>query len=98
MCGTNGVLTGHVYDGGDVGAIRKVRSAMSNTWALAEDSPFAARAFIAGEDVATLAADILTLDQDAFSAAFRKAPMKRAKLAGLHRNAAVVLHNVRSTH
>ena len=41
----------------------------------------------------TLARDILKLDQDAFSAAFRKAPMKRAKLAGLRRNAVVVREN-----
>ena len=41
----------------------------------------------------TLATDILTLDQDAFSAAFRRSPMKRAKLGGLKRNAAVVLEN-----
>ena len=58
---------------------------------LAEDSPFRAREFIAGKDTATLARDILALDQDAFSAAFRKSPMKRAKLAGLRRNAGVVL-------
>ena len=43
----------------------------------------------------TLATDILALDQDAFSAVFRKSPMKRAKLAGLRRNAAVVLDNLR---
>jgi epoxyqueuosine reductase len=60
---------------------------------LADDSPFRAREFIAGKDAATLATDILALDQDAFSAAFRKSPMKRAKLAGLRRNAAVVLGN-----
>ena len=60
---------------------------------LAEDSPFRARDFIAGKDAATLARDILGLDQDAFSAAFRKSPMKRAKLRGLQRNAAVVLEN-----
>ena len=44
----------------------------------------------------TLARDILALDQDAFSAAFRKSPMKRAKRAkraGLRRNATVVLIN-----
>ena len=58
---------------------------------LAEDSPFRAREFVAGKDAATLATDILALDQDAFSAAFRKSPMKRAKLRGLRRNAAVVL-------
>ena len=61
---------------------------------LAEDSPFTARAFIAGKDAVALARDILALDQDAFSAAFRKSPMKRAKLAGLRRNSAVVLTNV----
>jgi epoxyqueuosine reductase len=61
--------------------------------ALAEDSPFRAREFIAGKDAVTLARDILGLDQDAFSAAFRKSPMKRAKLRGLQRNAAVVLEN-----
>jgi epoxyqueuosine reductase len=61
---------------------------------LAADSPFRARAFIAGKDAVTLARDILSLDQDAFSAAFRKSPMKRAKLRGMRRNAAVVLANV----
>ncbi len=60
---------------------------------LAEDSPFRARPFLDGKDAVTLATDILTLDQDAFSAAFRKSPMKRAKLVGLRRNAAVVLAN-----
>ena len=60
---------------------------------LAEESPFRAREFIAGKDAVTLATDILALDQDAFSAAFRTSPMKRAKLAGLQRNAAVVLTN-----
>ena len=62
---------------------------------LAEDSPFQAREFIAGKDAVTLATDILALDQEAFSAAFRKSPMKRAKLAGLQRNATVVLANTR---
>ena len=60
---------------------------------LADDSPFRARAFIAGKDAVTLATDILALGQEQFSAAFRKSPMKRAKLAGLRRNAAVVLGN-----
>ncbi len=60
---------------------------------LADGSPFKAREFITGKDAATLAADILALDQEAFSAAFRKSPMKRAKLVGLQRNAKVVLTN-----
>jgi len=65
--------------------------------ALAVGSPFAAREFIVGKDAVTLATDILALDQEAFSAAFRKSPMKRAKLRGLQRNAAVVLGNVGTT-
>ena len=57
-------------------------------------SPFAPRMFIAGKDAVTLTRDILALDQEAFSTAFRKSPLKRAKLAGLRRNAAVVLSNL----
>ena len=34
------------------------------------------------------------MDDDEFRAAFRKSPMKRAKLRGLKRNAAVVLGNI----
>jgi epoxyqueuosine reductase len=61
---------------------------------LADESPFRAREFIARKDAVTLARDILALDQAAFSAAFRKSPIKRAKLAGLRRNARVVLGNL----
>ena len=60
---------------------------------LAEGSPFQARPFLDGKDAVTLATDTLALDQEQFSAAFRKSPMKRAKLAGLRRNASVVLEN-----
>ena len=60
---------------------------------LAAGSPFAARDFIARRDPVTLARDILALDDEAFRAAFRKSPMKRAKLRGLQRTAAVVLEN-----
>jgi epoxyqueuosine reductase len=63
---------------------------------LADDSPFRTREFIAGKDAVTQATDILALDQEGFSTAFRKSPMKRAKLAGLRRNAAVVLGNANS--
>ena len=66
---------------------------MNFSQALAEDSPFRARESIAGKDSLTLAHDIEALDQEAFSAAFRQSPMKRAKLAGLRRNATVVLIN-----
>ena len=37
------------------------------------------------------------MDQPEFSAAFKGSPMKRAKLRGLKRNAAVVLGNVGTT-
>lgn len=62
---------------------------------LPEDSPFKAREFMAGNDAVTLATEIQALDQAAFNAAFPKSPMKRAKLAGLQRNAAVVLEKAR---
>ena len=55
---------------------------------------FAARAAVAGKDARTLAREILAMSQEEFSAAFRNSPMKRAKLRGLKRNAAVVLGNV----
>ena len=55
---------------------------------------FAPRSFIAGKDAATLARDLLAMSQEKFSAAFKGSPMKRARLRGLKRNAAVVLGNV----
>ena len=63
---------------------------------LAEDSPFRARPFLDVKDAVTLATDIMAHDQEAFSAAFRKSPMKRAKLMGLTRNASVVMRNAAS--
>ena len=66
--------------------------------ALAEDSPFRARSFLDGNDAATLVADILALDQESFSLAFRKSPMKRAKLRGLQRNGVVVQGNAALGH
>jgi epoxyqueuosine reductase QueG len=41
-----------------------------------------------------LAREILAMSRQEFSAAFKGSPMKRAKLRGLKRNAAVVLGNV----
>lgn len=55
---------------------------------------FAPREFIAGKDARTLARDLLAMSQEEFSAAFKGSPMKRAKLRGLKRNAAVVLGNL----
>ena len=59
---------------------------------LAEPS-FAVRPAISGKDASTLARELLVMSQDEFSAAFKGSPMKRAKLRGLKRNAAVVLGN-----
>jgi epoxyqueuosine reductase len=41
-----------------------------------------------------LASEILAMEDDTFCRAFKGSPMKRAKLRGLKRNAAVVLGNV----
>jgi epoxyqueuosine reductase len=54
---------------------------------------FAPREVLAGKDARTLARDVLAMTQEEFSAAFKGSPMKRAKLRGLKRNAAVVLGN-----
>jgi epoxyqueuosine reductase len=61
--------------------------------ALPDDSPYEARPAVKGKDARTLAREILAMDEDSFRAAFRRSPMKRAKLRGLKRNAAVVLGN-----
>ncbi|HET7622214.1 MAG TPA: hypothetical protein VFK39_09960 [Gemmatimonadaceae bacterium] len=61
---------------------------------LPEGSPFAPREVIAGKDARTLAREILKMSQEEFAVAFRKSPMKRAKLRGLRRDAAVVLGNI----
>ena len=55
---------------------------------------FAGRAVLAGKDARALAREILGMSQEEFAAAFRNSPMKRAKLRGLKRNAAVVLGNL----
>jgi epoxyqueuosine reductase len=55
---------------------------------------FDAHPVVASSDPVTVARDILAMDDVAFRAAFRNSPMKRAKLRGLKRNAAVVLGNV----
>lgn len=57
----------------------------------ATEPAFAPRDVIAGKDARTLALELLAMSPEGFSAAFRKSPMKRAQLAGLQRNAPVVL-------
>ena len=59
---------------------------------LREDA-FRPRGAIAGKNALTLAREILAMDDETFRNAFRGSPMKRAKLRGLKRNAAVVSGN-----
>jgi epoxyqueuosine reductase QueG len=61
---------------------------------LPDESAFAAREALAGKDARSLAREVLAMTQEGFSRAFKGSPMKRAKLRGLKRNAAVVLGNV----
>ena len=61
---------------------------------LPEESSFAPREVLAGKDARQLASELLAASREEFSPAFRGSPMKRAKLRGLKRNAAVVLGNV----
>jgi epoxyqueuosine reductase len=62
-----------------------------------KEAAFAARPAIAGKHARTLALELLAISQPEFSAAFKGSPMKRAKLPGLKRNAAVALGNVGSS-
>lgn len=54
---------------------------------------FAPRAALASNDSRVIANTILHMDADEFRAEFKGSPMKRAKLSGLKRNAAVALGN-----
>ena len=54
---------------------------------------FAPREAVAGKDGRTLARELLAMTPNEFQTAFRSSPMKRARLSGLQRNAAVVLAN-----
>jgi epoxyqueuosine reductase len=62
--------------------------------ALPDDSPYVARGVLRDKDALTLARELLGMTQEEFSRTFRNSPMKRAKLRGVKRNAAVVLGNV----
>ncbi|HEX4935273.1 MAG TPA: tRNA epoxyqueuosine(34) reductase QueG [Gemmatimonadaceae bacterium] len=62
--------------------------------ALSEGSPYAPREALGEPDARTLARTLLAMSQAEFARAFQGSPMKRAKLRGLKRNAAVVLGNV----
>lgn len=58
------------------------------------DSPYQPREAIAGRNARTLARELLGMTQEEFSRAFKDSPMKRARLRGLKRNAAVMLGNL----
>ncbi|HTJ22248.1 MAG TPA: tRNA epoxyqueuosine(34) reductase QueG [Gemmatimonadaceae bacterium] len=62
------------------------------------EEAFRPRTAIAGKDAATLASELLEMSDEEFRIAFKGSPMKRAKLAGLKRNAAVVLANIGARH
>jgi epoxyqueuosine reductase len=62
-----------------------------------KEPAFAAREAIAGKDAQTLAREFLAMSDEEFRVAFKGSPMKRAKLKGLKRNAAVVLGNIPSS-
>ena len=55
---------------------------------------FETRKVLGGRDPRTLARELLAMSDDGFRAEFQGSPMKRAKLRGLKRNAAVVLGNI----
>ena len=59
-----------------------------------KEPAFAPREALAGKDARQLARELIEMSQEQFSASFKGSPMKRAKLRGLKRNAAVVLGNV----
>lgn len=67
------------------------------TRALPDESPFKARAALGGKDARALAEALLGMNQAQYAETFRGSAMKRSKLAGLKRNAAVALGNVGTT-
>ncbi len=58
------------------------------------EDAFRPRAAIAGKDARALTREILAMTDEEYRVAFKGSPMKRAKLRGLKRNAAVVLDNI----
>jgi epoxyqueuosine reductase len=62
------------------------------------EEAFRPRPAIANKDAVTLASELLEMSDEEFRIAFNGSPMKRAKLAGLKRNAAVVLANIGVRH
>ncbi|MDQ6717043.1 MAG: tRNA epoxyqueuosine(34) reductase QueG [Gemmatimonadota bacterium] len=59
-----------------------------------KEPAFAPRPALAGKNARALAEDLLAMGDEQFRADFKSSPMKRAKLAGLKRNAGAVLRNI----
>lgn len=59
-----------------------------------QEPRFEKGAVFADKDARTLATAILAMSEDEFRTAFKGSPMKRAKLAGVRRNAGVVLQRM----
>ena len=57
------------------------------------ETAFEPREAIAAKSATQLSRELLATTDEEFRVAFRRSPMKRAKLAGLRRNAAIVLEN-----
>ena len=64
---------------------------------LPDESRFVPRAAIGEKDARALAREVLAMSDEDFRHSFSGSAMKRAKLRGLKRNAAVVLGNVGTT-
>jgi epoxyqueuosine reductase len=60
----------------------------------ATEPAFAARSALEPRSAGELARELLEMTQPVYAERFRRSPMKRAKLRGLQRNAAVVLDNL----
>ena len=58
------------------------------------EKAFAPRDFLAGKTSRELALEILGMNPESYAAAFKGSAVKRAKLAGLQRNAKIVLANI----
>jgi epoxyqueuosine reductase len=63
-----------------------------------KEDQFGPRSLFDGRNARDVAIELLTMNDDSYAEGLRGSPMKRAKLRGLARNAAVVLGNVGEPH
>ena len=62
-----------------------------------QEPAFHPRPAVAGRDALQLSRELLALSDEEFRREYRGSPMKRARLAGLRRNAAIVAENIAQT-